>query len=40
MYFLVNASPPEPLDATTSNCADALIRSKEDICDSVSSTEV
>ena len=40
MYCLVNASPPKPLDVTTSNCADALVRSKASICDSVPSTEV
>ena len=33
MYFLVNASSPEPLDVATSNFADALVRSKAVICD-------
>ena len=28
MYFLVDASPPKPLDLATSNFADALVRSK------------
>ena len=27
MYFLVNASPPKPLEVATSNFADALVRS-------------
>ena len=40
MHFLKNASPPKPLDASTSNFADALVRSKEGICDGVPSTEV
>ena len=40
MYFLVNASPPKPLDAATSDFADALVRSKAGICDGVPSTEV
>ena len=40
MCFLVNASPPKPLDVTTSNFADALGRSKAGICDGVPSTEV
>ena len=40
MYFLVNVSPPNPLDIATSNFADALVRLKEGICDSVPSTEV
>ena len=40
MYFLVNASPPKPLDVATSNFADALVRSKRGICDGVPSTEV
>ena len=26
VYFLVNASPPKPLDVATSNFADALVR--------------
>ena len=26
MYFLVNASPPKPLDVATSNFADAFVR--------------
>ena len=39
MYFLVNASPPKPLDVTTSNFADALVPSKVGICDGVPSTE-
>ena len=38
MYFLVNASPPKPLYVATSNFADALVRSKADICDGVPST--
>ena len=40
MYFLVNASPPKWLDVATSNFADALISSKEGICDGVPLTEV
>ena len=40
MYFLVNASPPKPLDVAASNFADALVRSKVGICDGVPSTEV
>ena len=40
MYFLVNTSPPKPLDAATSNYADALVRSKAGICHGVPSTEV
>ena len=28
MYFLVNASPPKPLDLTTFNFADALVHQK------------
>ena len=40
MYFLVNASLPKPLDIATSNFADALVRKKAGICDSVLSTEV
>ena len=40
MYFLVNASPPIPLDVATSNFADALVRSKSGICDGVPLTEV
>ena len=28
MYFLVNASPPKPLDVATSNFTDALVRLK------------
>ena len=40
MYFLVNASPPKPLDLATSNFADALVRSKAGICDGVPLTEV
>ena len=40
MYFLVNVSPPKPLDVTTSNFADALVRSKVGICDGVPSTVV
>ena len=40
MYFLVNASLSKPLDVTTSNFADALVRSEADICDDVLSTEV
>ena len=40
MYFLVNASPPKPLDVATSNFADALVRSKAGICDGAPSTEV
>ena len=31
MYFLVNASPPKPLDVATLNFADALVRSKAGI---------
>ena len=38
MYFLVNASPPKPLDVTTSNFSDALYLSKAGICDGVPST--
>ena len=37
MYFLVNAFPPKPLDAATSNFTDALVRSKANICDGVPS---
>ena len=33
MYFLVNASPPKPLNVAISNFADALVRSKAGICD-------
>ena len=40
MYFLVNASPPKPLDVTTLNFADALVRLKAGICYGVPSTEV
>ena len=40
MYFLVNASPPKPLDVSKSNFADALVRPKAGICDGVPSTEV
>ena len=40
MYFLVNASPPKPLNVATSNFADALVRSKACICDGVQSSEV
>ena len=40
MYFLVNASPPKPLDVATSNFADALVRSKAGVCDSIPLTEV
>ena len=40
MYFLVNTTPPKPLDVTTSNFADALVRSKAGICDGILSTEV
>ena len=40
MYFLVNASPPKPLDVKTSNSSDALVRSKAGIFDGVPSTEV
>ena len=40
MYFLVNACPPNPLDITTSNFADALVRSKAGSCNGVPSTEV
>ena len=40
MYYLVNASPPNPLDVATSNFADALVRSKAGICDGVSSIKV
>ena len=29
MYFLVNASPPKPLDVATSNFADALVDQKQ-----------
>ena len=36
MYFLVNASPPKPLDLATSNFADAFVRSKGGFCDGVS----
>ena len=39
-YFLVNASPRKLLDIATSNIADALVRSKEGICDGVPWTEV
>ena len=38
MHFLVNASSPKLLDETTSNFADALVRSKAGICDGVPST--
>ena len=31
MFFLVNASPPKPLDVAASYFADALVRSKESI---------
>ena len=40
MYFLVNAFPPKQLDKTTSNFADALVRSKAGICNGAPSTEV
>ena len=40
MYFLVNTSPPKPLDVATSNFVDALVRSKAGICHGVPSTEV
>ena len=40
MYFLADASRPKPLDAATSNFADALFRSKAGICDGEPSTEV
>ena len=40
MYFLVNASPPQPLDVATLNFADALVRYKAGIRDGVPSTEV
>ena len=40
MYFPVNASPPKPLDVAKSYFADALLRLKAGICDSVPSTEV
>ena len=40
MYFLVNASPPKPLDIATSNFVEVLDRSKAGICDGVPSTEV
>ena len=40
MCFLVNASPPKPLDVATSNFADASVRSKVGIFDSVPLTEV
>ena len=40
MYFLVNASPPKPLDVATSNFTDALAKSKASICDGVPLPEV
>ena len=40
MYFLVNASPPKPLDVATSNFAESLVSSKAGICDGVPLTEV
>ena len=40
MYFLVNASPPKPLEAATSNLAEALVRSKAGIGDGVPLTSV
>ena len=36
--FLVNVSPPKPLDVATSNFANALVRSKAGVCDGVPST--
>ena len=39
MHFLVNTSPPKPLDLATSNFADALVRQKAGICDRVPSTK-
>ena len=38
--LLVNAFPPKPLDIATSNCADALVRSKAGICNSVRSSSM
>ena len=40
MFFLVNASPPKPLDVAVLNFADALVRSKAGICCGLPSTEV
>ena len=40
MYFLVNASPPKPLDVVTSNFEDASVRLKVGICGGVPSIDV